>query len=119
MNSKITPDPWGNTVSVEMMQYSIINRVHDIAAIRGSVSARGQPLRPPALRPGHVHQETKDYLRLSAPAVVIVMCDIVVFALEPCQCRSPALICTTSPTVTSRSSCSVATTPAPAVMTRI
>ena len=37
----------------------------------------------------------------------------------PCQCFSPALICTTSPTVISRSSCSVATIPLPAVTTRI
>ena len=41
-----------------------------------------------------------------------------VLALAPCQCRSPALMCTTSPTVTSRSSCSVATIPEPEVMTR-
>ena|ERR671925_167800 len=60
-----------------------------------------------------------DHLRLSAPGVVMVMCDIVVFALAPCQWRSPALICTTSPTLISRSSCSVATMPLPAVMTRI
>src|SRR5918911_3778088 len=64
-----------------------------------------------------VHND--DYLRLSLPAVVMVMCDIAVFGLAPCQWRSPALICTTSPAVTSRSSCSVATTPVPAVMTRI
>jgi hypothetical protein len=43
------------------------------------------------------------------PTVVIVICAIVVSALAPCQCRSPALICTTSPTWISRCSCSVAT----------
>jgi hypothetical protein len=36
------------------------------------------------------------------PAVVTVICDIVVSALAPCQWRSPALMCTTSPTVISR-----------------
>ena len=46
---------------------------------------------------------------------VTVICPIVVSALAPCQCRSPALICTTSPTLISRCSCSVATIPEPEV----
>ena len=37
------------------------------------------------------------------------MCPIVVSALAPCQWRSPALMCTTSPTLISCCSCSVAT----------
>src|ERR1700722_16737783 len=56
----------------------------------------------------------------SPPTAVIVMCPIVELALEPCQCRSPALMCTTSPTLIS---CgvppSVATMPEPEVTTRI
>src|SRR5437868_10909823 len=47
------------------------------------------------------------------------MCPIVVLALAPCQWRSPALMCTTSPTLISRCSCSVATMPEPEVTTRI
>ena len=43
------------------------------------------------------------------PTIVIVICPIVVSALAPCQCRSPALICTTSPTLISICSCSFAT----------
>ena len=75
---------------------------------------------PRGFRSRHHREHVEgDYRRLSPPAVVMVMCDIVVFALAPCQWRSPALICTTSPTVISRSSCSVATTPVPAVTTRI
>src|SRR3954452_4949371 len=43
------------------------------------------------------------------PASVIVMCPIVVSALAPCQWRSPALMCATSPSLISRCSCSLAT----------
>src|SRR5262245_28411661 len=53
------------------------------------------------------------------PTVVTVICDIGESDFAPCQCRSPALICTTSPTVISRSSLSVATMPLPAVTTKI
>ena len=49
------------------------------------------------------------------PAAVTVICDSGESALAPCQWRSPALICTTSPTVISRSSVSLATIPRPAV----
>ena len=49
------------------------------------------------------------------PTAVIVICPIVVLALAPCQWRSPALICTTSPTLISRCSCSFATMPEPEV----
>src|ERR1700730_11443777 len=45
----------------------------------------------------------------------MVMCPIVVSAFAPCQWRSPALMCTTSPTLISRRSCSVATVPEPEV----
>ena len=51
------------------------------------------------------------------PTAVIVMCPIVVSALAPCQWRSPALMCATSPTLISRCSCSVATMPEPEVTT--
>src|ERR1700730_18366053 len=51
------------------------------------------------------------------PTAVIVMCPIVVSALAPCQWRSPALMCTTSPTLISRCSRSFATMPAPEVTT--
>ena len=53
------------------------------------------------------------------PAAVTVICDIGESALAPCQWRSPALMCTTSPTVISRSSVSLATIPLPAVTTSI
>src|SRR4029434_8972295 len=53
------------------------------------------------------------------PTVVTVICDIGESALAPCQWRSPALMCTTSPTVISRSSFSVATMPRPDVTTKI
>src|SRR5262249_58959667 len=53
------------------------------------------------------------------PTSVIVICPIVVSALAPCQWRSPALMCTTSPTLISRCSCSIATMPDPEVTTRI
>src|SRR5262245_46521684 len=84
-----------------------------------SVYSRAGGGRLDSERPTPASRAQDDYRRLSPPAVVMVMCDIVVFALAPCQCRSPALICTTSPTLISRSSCSVATMPLPPVTTRI
>src|SRR5205823_8116807 len=53
------------------------------------------------------------------PTAVIVICPIVVLALAPCQWRSPALMCTTSPTLISLCSRSFATMPEPEVTTRI
>ena len=49
----------------------------------------------------------------------MVMSPIVLLALAPCQWRSPALMCTTLPTLISRCSCSVATMPEPEVTTSI
>jgi len=61
-----------------------------------------------------------DYPHLALlPTSVIVMCPMVVSTLAPCQWRSPALMCATSPTLISRCSCSVATMPAPEVTIRI
>src|SRR5580704_17020090 len=62
----------------------------------------------------------RDYPQVAwPPTEVIVICPIVVLALAPCQWRSPALMCTTSPTLISRCSCSVATMPEPEVTTSI
>ena len=99
--------------------------VRQVRSSRQAGGSQGFPGRAPFR---HLPARARTYRRLTAaiestvaaqphlawpPASVIVMWPIVVSALAPCQWRSPALICATSPTLISRCSRSLATMPEP------